>query len=318
MQDTLLIVNPHAGGGRTARVFGEVRPRIEAALGPHDVGETKGPADAIRIAHEAAMQGRKLVVAVGGDGTVHEVVNGLVMARGGSSPLPVLGIIGMGTGGDFTKTLGIEHKLDHYLEVLKNGRDHPLDVGRLDYLDHQGRPSSRHFVNILSMGISGLADQIVAQASRALGSNFAYFQASVRSLLRSRVGDCVLRVTDAAGEVSEHRWQTRLIAVCNGRYFGSGMMIGPMAEPDDGLFDVVGILLTNRFRLALRLQSVYSGAHAKTKEFVHLRARKVEIHLENEAEAGERFILDVDGEPLGRLPITIEALPRVLTVRRPA
>lgn len=318
MQDTLLIVNPHSGGGRTRRVFAGLRPQIEAVLGPVDVGETQGPADAIRIAREAVAEGRKLVVAVGGDGTVHEVVNGLVEGAAGRErgSLPVLGLIGMGTGGDFTRTLGIEHKLERYLEVLKNGQDQPLDVGRFDFIDHQGQPRTRYFVNILSMGISGLGDQIVAKASRALGSNFAYFQANLRALLRSRVGRCVLTATDATGQVSEHRWDTRLIAVCNGRYFGSGMKMAPMADPHDGVLDVVGILLNNRLRLAVRMQSVYSGAHARTKEFAHVPARKLHIRLENQ-EVAERFLLDVDGEPLGRLPITIELLPGALRVRTP-
>ncbi len=320
MSDTLIIVNPRSRGGKTARVWQGLYPTVETALGACEVAETQGPADAIRIAREAYHAGKKLVVAAGGDGTVHEVANGLLEGAHEASHgklMPTLGIIGMGTGGDFTKTLGIPHKFEDYVETLRSGVDRKVDAGRAQFIAHDGKPSSRYFVNILSMGVSGLADQAVATASRALGSNFAYMTASLKALSRSRVGDCVCEVEEPDGKTKEVRLKTHLVAVCNGRYFGSGMMVGPMAEPDDGLFEVISILEPSRFKLALSLQSLYTGAHMKRKDVVHVRCRKFSISLDNPEHASERFILDVDGEPLGRLPLQIEAMPKALTIRVP-
>jgi len=317
--DTLIIVNPRSRGGKTAKVWGGLYPTVEGALGACDVVETRVPADAIQIAREAYAQGRKLVVAAGGDGTVHEVANGLLEGARDANHgkvMPVLGIIGMGTGGDFTKTLGIEHKFEEYVETLRTGVDKKVDAGRAQFIDHDGKPASRYFINILSMGVSGLADRLVAKASRALGSNFAYMQSSLRALMASRVGDCVCEIEDETG-TKEVRLKTHLIAVCNGRYFGAGMMVGPMAECDDGLFEVVSILEPSRFKLALRMQSLYTGAHMKSKDVVHMRCRKISISLDNHDYASDRFILDVDGEPLGRLPLQIEAMPKALTLRVP-
>lgn len=323
MNETLLIVNPRAGGGRAGKQVDVLRGQVEAALGTIDVALTTASSHAVDLAHDAAKQGRKRVIAAGGDGTVHEVVTGLMQARDARSKqeneaLPTLGIIGMGTGGDFTKTLGITHTRDGYLAVLRDGHTRALDVGRFECVGHDGQAHSRYFMNILSMGVSGLADQYVAKASRALGSQFAYLQASLRALLRSRVGHVRLTVTSPDGTVSTREVRSRIIAVCNGRFFGSGMEVGPMAVPDDGQFEIVIIQSESRFSLMRGMGQIYSGAHMKRSDVLHLPCTSVHMELLNGAEAGDRFLLDVDGEPLGRLPLRIEVIPRALRVCAPA
>ena len=321
MNETLLIVNPRAGGGRAGIGVEALRQEVEAAIGPVDLVHTEASAHGVELAQAAVTSGYKLVVAAGGDGTVHEVVTGLIDARRagqfGASDLPALGIIGLGTGGDFTKTLGITHTRAAYIEVLRAGHERTLDVGLFDCVSHEGQPRSRVFMNILSMGISGLADQLVAKASRALGSQFAYLQSSIRALLRSRVGHVHLEITGPDGVVKTLDVKTRLIAVCNGRFFGSGMEVAPMAVPDDGQFEIVIIESEGRLSLLRGMGQIYSGAHMRRKDVLHLPCTKVVMHLQN-TDVAERFILDVDGEPLGRLPLTIQVLPHALRVRAPA
>src|SRR5947209_6508230 len=130
----LLVVNPRSGGGRTGKVFGDMRRAIESALGPLEIAMTERPGHAIDLAREGSNAGHPLVVAVGGDGTFNEVVNGLVRSK---TPAEI-GLIAQGTGGDFRKTLGLEHRLDRYLEALRSGRTRPLDVGRAVF-DHEGK-----------------------------------------------------------------------------------------------------------------------------------------------------------------------------------
>jgi YegS/Rv2252/BmrU family lipid kinase len=234
-----------------------------------DVSLTATPGHAIDLARQAAREGRKLVVAVGGDGTLHEVANGVLEAGADTA----VGYIGQGTGGDFRRTLGIEHRLDAYIDAIAAGRELRVDVGRVQYRAPSGEERRRFFVNILSAGLGGLVDRYVSDATRALGGKAAYYLASLRALARIRRGRLKCDVA-LDGETQSREIDSFMIAVCNGRYFGSGMHVAPMARPDDGRFEVVSLDAPNGV-----------------------------------------FLLDVDGEPLGGLPLEVELVPRALTLR---
>src|SRR5262245_19742066 len=187
----LLIVNPGSGGGRTGRVFEQMRGPIERALGPVEVAFTERPRHAVDIARDATIEGRETVVAVGGDGSIHEVVTGLMQARERGQSATKLGIIGQGTGGDFRRTLGLEHRLDRYCAAIAEGKTRRIDVGRFSHASADNDLDGAHaawFVNILSIGIGGLVDRYVAETSKALGGTVAYFAASLRGLIDSAVG----------------------------------------------------------------------------------------------------------------------------------
>lgn len=307
----LLVVNPRSGGGSTGRMFDSMLGTIERALGPVDVAMTQRQGHGIELAREGAIAGHPLVVAVGGDGTLHEVVNGLMFARETSDMArdTRLGMIAQGTGGDFRKSLGLEHRLDKYLEAIASGRERAIDVGCF-----QGGGKERHyFVNILSAGLGGLVDRYVAEGGSALGGKVAYFGASVRALINARLGNVVAKVT-RNGKTEEHRIRSFMIAVCNGRYFGGGMQVAPTAALDDGLFEFVALGATSKLAFSLNSNRIYSGAHMRQSDTVHLRGEKIVLDLANE-DAREMFLLDVDGEAMGKLPITIEMLPKALTLR---
>jgi YegS/Rv2252/BmrU family lipid kinase len=290
-----------------------LRATVERALGPVDVAMTERPGHGIDLAREGALAGHPLVVAVGGDGTIHEVVNGLLQARSGDGGTKAaetrLGIIGQGTGGDLRKTLGIQHRLDHYVEAIASGRERSLDVGRFT----DGSKSGHHFVNILSVGMGGLVDRYVAGAPRMLGGKAAYFGASLKALLGARLGTVRCTVTND-GKTEEHVIRSFMIAICNGKYFGGGMKVAPMAEIDDGTFEIVALGATSKIGFALTSGSIYTGGHIGQAGTVHLRGQKVRLELVNE-DAKDVFLLDVDGEPMGGLPIEIDMLPKALVLR---
>jgi diacylglycerol kinase (ATP) len=315
-QSPLLIVNPRSAGGRTGKIFDAMRAPLERALGRFDVVFTERGRHAIEFARDAALAGRELVIAVGGDGTIHEVVNGLMAAREKGSRVPRLGVIGQGTGGDFRRTLGIEHHLDRYCASIAAGKTRRVDVGRATFIGHDGARAQAYFVNILSVGLGGVVDQLVAEASRGLGGTFAYYSASLRGLLKSEIG--VLACTlSLAGEVREEQIITRNLAICNGRFFGSGMKVAPMAELDDGVFEVVSLGAASKLRFAIESSTrIYKGEHIGKESVQHFRCDKITIALKNEAIA-DRFLLDVDGEPLGRLPLEIELFAGAIEVLAP-
>jgi YegS/Rv2252/BmrU family lipid kinase len=301
----LLVVNPRSGGGRAARTFPAIRSAIEASLGPVEVAMTERQGHGIELARDGANAGHSLVVAVGGDGTINEVVNGLMRADKKAQ----LGIIGQGTGGDFRKTLGLEHRLDRYIEAIARDRTRPLDVGKLTQSDG----STRYFMNILSAGMGGLVDRYVADASRSLGGTAAYFGASLRALVKSKQGRLACRVT-SDGRTTERQLETIMIAVCNGRYFGSGMKVAPMAEIDDGVFEVVSMAAPSKLGFALGSRKIYEGRHLDLSTTTHFRCQKIEMTLTND-DAKDVFLIDCDGEPLGGLPITVEIVPSALALR---
>lgn len=309
----LLVVNPRSGGGATGRVFGAMRETIERALGPVEVAMTERPGHGIDLAREGAIAGHPLVIAVGGDGTFHEVVNGLMTAKGGEygtkADATRVGMIAQGTGGDFRKALGLEHRLDKYLDALKSGHERALDVGKFT----GGGKTGHYFVNILSAGMGGLVDRYVADASRMLGGTAAYFGASLKALVNARLGNVKCTITND-GKTEEHQIRSYMIAICNGQFFGSGMKIAPMAQVDDGIFDVVALGATSKLGFAMTSRGIYTGAHIGQAGTVHLRGQKIVLDLAND-DARDVFLLDVDGEPMGSLPLTVEVVPKALMLR---
>jgi diacylglycerol kinase family enzyme len=223
-----------------------------------------------------------------------------------------VGYLGQGTGGDFRRTLGLEHRLDAYVEALARGRERRVDVGRVRYRGIDGTSQSRWFLNILSAGLGGLVDQRVARAPRVLGSTAAYFLASVGALIACRRGTLRCR-SSLGGEQFERTLGAYMIAICNGRFFGSGMHVAPMAKLDDGRFEVIAMDAPNKVAFAAVSHRVYDGGHLHAQGVVHFPCDRITIDLEN-ADVRESFLLDIDGEPLGCLPLEVELVPKALRV----
>jgi YegS/Rv2252/BmrU family lipid kinase len=304
----LLVVNPAAGGGRCGRSFPAVREVVERRIGPVDVAATERPGHAIELSRSAANAGRARIVAVGGDGTLNEVVNG-VLASDRSAEVGV-GLVGQGTGGDFRRTLGIAHRLDAYVEALASGRERSLDVGAAQFHGHDGAPQRRWFLNILSVGMSGLVDRFVADSPRFLGGKAAYYLASVRALARCERARLAYRVS-LGGSARAAEIDSYLLAICNGGYFGGGMNIAPMAGPDDGRFEVVSIDSPSKLAFPAYTRKIYSGGHLRLPGVTHFACDRIRIDLVTER-AREAFLLDVDGEPLGGLPLEVEVVSKAL------
>ncbi len=304
----VVIVNPRSGGGRAGRTFADVRAVLERRLGEVDAVLTGRPGHAIELARKAVEDGASLVVAVGGDGTLHEVANGVLDAGGGAA----VGYVGQGTGGDFRRTLGIEHRLDAYVEAIASGRERRVDAGKLRYRA-DGEERQRWFVNILSAGMGGLVDRYVADTSKALGGKAAYLWASTKALVACERGRLRCDV-GLAGERHRRAVDTFMIAICNGRYFGGGMHVAPMAEPDDGRFEVVSMDAPGKVAFATFSRRIYDGRHLTSPGVQHFGCDRISVDLDNER-ARPVFLLDVDGEPLGGLPMDVELVPKALTLR---
>ncbi|MFO0679125.1 MAG: diacylglycerol kinase family protein [Polyangiaceae bacterium] len=305
----VVVLNPRSAGGKTGRVESDLVAAIERALGPVDLVRTEERAHAVTLAHRAADEGRALVVAVGGDGTISEVAAGILRS---SKPDTALGIVGQGTGGDFRKSVGLEHRLDRYLDAIARGTSRKVDVGRATFVS-DGRPAERTFVNVLSAGMGGLVDKFVAGSSGRFGGKATYLAASVKALVASTRTKVVCTSEGEGGTETRELW-TYMLAICNGSFFGAGMHIAPRASIDDGFFDVVSMDAPSKIAFVRHSQTIYEGKHLSNPDVTHFRARKITVTNAPVPNA-EPLLLDVDGEPLGSLPLTVELLPRALTLR---
>ena len=277
-----------------------------------DVVRTQGPGDATQLARQALLDGIELVVGVGGDGTINEVVNGFFDDSGAPlSQTAELAIMMMGTGGDFRRTFGIGPSWQDCLDVLATGRSRTIDVGRLAFTDAQGNSVKRYFNNIASFGASGAIVHAVnaARWSKLLGGTFAFKWATVVSLMGYRTRKVRIRVDDTFDEILD----LTLCAVCNGRYFGGGMCIGPQAELDDGLFDVVLVSDMGTLDFVRHSRMLYAGEHIGKRGIRVVRGRRVIAEPVDGSDVVT--LLDVDGEGPGRLPATFEIVPSALQVR---
>ncbi len=331
----LLIANPAAGRGRTGHALPHLVAAVRDAVGDLEVAETRRRGDAERRAAAAVRERRPLVVGLGGDGTLNEIANGLLAGvperpvdteRTGPVPgafasgLPALGIVGTGTGGDYGRSLGIAHELGAYLAALRGGAERAVDVGRASYTGPDGRPCRRYWLNVLSAGIGGLVDRYTASAPALLGGRLAYAQATVRAIVVCRRTRLRCRYVDLDGAPRERMLDAHAVAVCNGRTFGGGMNIAPMALLHDGVLEVVAFETRTRARLIGRFMTVYAGTHLDEPGISHFRCLSLELEPETKADRRPRaglFPLDVDGDALGDVPLRVDVAPGALRVRAP-
>jgi YegS/Rv2252/BmrU family lipid kinase len=302
---TFLVVNPRSANGDTGRRWPDISAAILKTVG--DVGSafTDAPMHAAALTTQALEQGYRCIVAVGGDGTVNEVVNGFFRCKGGPPAGATLAVIPQGTGGDFRRSFGWAGDLRAACARLKSDATRALDVGKVSFIDGDGRAAVRYFVNVASFGVSGQVDREVSRASKGFGGKATFFLASVKAMWRYRDQRVRLRADDGAWE--ELRITT--VAVANGQYFGGGMRVAPKADPSDGQFDVTvwsGYTLKD---FALKSRRIYDGTHTSLPGTRTFRAKLLE------AESDEEVLLDVDGEQPGRLPLRVEMLPGALHLK---
>jgi YegS/Rv2252/BmrU family lipid kinase len=301
---TFLVVNPESAGGATGRRWPEIQAEVLRAVGEGaEHAFTERPMHAAALTAQALQQGFRRIVAVGGDGTLNEVVNGFFQT-GVVPPDACLALVPRGTGGDFRRTFGLNGSLRDCCARLR-GEVRPLDVGKVHYTRPDGTPGERYFVNVASFGVSGQVDRAVNSGNKLLGGKVSFFVASVRTLVGWRDQKVRLRIDGGA----EESLGITTVAVANGQYFGGGMRVAPEADPSDGSFDVTIWSGYHLKDFALKSASVYDGRHVRWAGTRTLRCRTLE------ATSDEEVLLDVDGEQPGRLPATFTLLPGALRLQ---
>jgi len=306
----LFVVNPASARGRTLELWNSFRGNL-ARLGLSDKCHiTSRPGEAVEVTRDALKCGEDCVVAVGGDGTLNEILNGYLDQSGG--PLvhnARLGVLPLGTGADFSRSLGIPSgaaSLEVAGRMLVRGRSRQVDAVEMTFVNEAGRNQSRFMINAATVGLGGEAvHQVNAWRNtwpRWVGGRMRYIAASAIALNRYR--NVELRVL-----LDEHREmtiQSNLVVVANGKFAGSGMMLAPEAEIDDGLLDVILTEGATRLDVLRELPRVGRGRHMRNPRVRQARARTVKI------DSTEHLRLELDGDAAGFTPARLSVLPGVV------
>lgn len=295
----VLVVNPNSAKGATGRKWTELNKTLERILPPFDVFITQRAGEATAFAADASPQ-YETVVAVGGDGTINEVANGI--RQSGSET--ALGILPRGTGSDLVRTLGIPHRFPSAAQLLARGHRKKIDMGKATFLDPDGRERWRWFVNAAEVGFGAIVSDAVNHPSRFLPGPAAFMWAVITTMVKHHP-----ITTSVTTDGSSHRSLLLSNAwIANGRYSGGGMKSAPRALIDDGLLDIV---LVEHSSIPVRvagLPKLRSGKFVKMREVEYRQAAQATFT----SEAAQ--LIEVDGDVVGTTPATFEIEHRCLTV----
>ena len=247
---------------------------------------------AARLARTALRKGGELIVAAGGDGTLNEVINGIQENAGDAR----VGLVPLGTGNDFARTLGIPTDLDAAIEVLRAGETRAIDLVRVT------SDAVRYFLNVSAGGFSGLVDEKLTPEMKQAWGPLAYLRSAAAALPELRA----YRTTVAFDNSDSLTLDLYNVVVANGRFVAGGTLIAPEAAIDDGLLDVILIHKRSAPELALLAAQVALGSHLSSDAIVFRRAAKLTVN----SKPGMWF--NVDGELVGNEPARFEILPRAL------
>ncbi len=308
----IIIVNPKSAGGQTSNSWARIASDLSESFGVFNVAFTESAGDGERLAHKFAEEGRKFIIACGGDGTINEVANGILT----SGKDVELGILPSGTGGDFRRSLDLPTSTNDAGKVLRNGVTKRIDVGKVTFLNHQNEQISRFFMNVTSFGLSATVVENVKTTARLdwmpkgiLKGKLSFALAGLQGLTKSGATKVIIKID----KNREREIETLNFCIANGKFFGGGMKIAPDALIDDGSFDVVNIGDITKLRVLRHGYKLYNGTHTNLSEVGHTLARRIEA-----SPAGnEEIHLEIDGELPGKLPATFEIIPNALRIRVP-
>ena len=302
-----MIVNPASDGGRTARAWPEIAARARAHGLDVEPRVTEAPGHAAELTRAALREGVELIVTVGGDGTVSETVNGFFDGGEPVETAAELAVVMRGSGCDFARTFRIPKRTDAALDIAAKGATRTVDLGRVTYTAHTGGEETRLFCNISSAGLTGEVAERVNRSGKPLGATVAFAWGAIATFFGHRNSRFRVRIDEREiDQVSNN------VIVGNCRYFAGGMKILPMAEPDDGMLEVLVWGDVGKLDLAMNLHRLYRGTHVNHPKGDFSRA--VRVVVEPEAP----LPIEADGEQPGVTPATFEVVPAAIRLRVPA
>jgi len=293
------IVNPYAGNRRAGKHWPQVEQRLREIYPHLQAHLTTRPREATEITRRSLTEGCDLILAMGGDGTVNEVINGFFDGEKIISSQTALGFIPTGTGTDFVRSLGLPRDPLLAIDIMQRSTPRPGDVGRLRCVSRDGQPIIRYFLNIADLGFGGALVDRVNGATKRLGGFLAYLSGLLFTLTFYKNVPVHVRIDD----IFDEEMVVNSINVANGQYFGGGMWMAPKARLDDGQFEIVIVGDLTWPEVLKNIPRLYRGTLAEHPKVRVFQGRRVEVTSTQEV------LLDADGEAPGKLPAVFEMLP---------
>jgi YegS/Rv2252/BmrU family lipid kinase len=293
---TLFVINPHSGNGNLKRIIPLIQDRFNGAAIPFDIYVTKKPKDATEVAR--AMSAKfPIIVAVGGDGTINEVVNGM-------APSNILGVLPTGSGNDFSKMLQLPRSMSDILEVITRQKFKSIDLGRITSINSNSQVTRQYFINSVGIGLDAKV-AFEAQKLTALRGLARYIVAALKSIFSYKPP-----VAHLSFDGRESHGEHLLIAVGNGKSAGGGFYLTPDALLDDGLLDICWVTDISRLETLRIFPFVLKGKHGRFDKVSFGRTSKLSVKSEHD------MPVHVDGEVIGvnQREVLIELNPKSFKV----
>jgi len=305
-QSAFIVVNPKARNGRTGREW----PKLEQAIREEYHAEfhaefTNAPLHAISLTRGALREGYELIVALGGDGVINEVVNGFFEGGKPVSPDATLGILPFATGSDFVKTVGIPRDFRAAVKHLNGFSVKPCDVGLISSEGIDGQQILRYFINVAECGVGADVVARVNRTTKGFGGQASFTWSILRTMLFYRNKT----ISYSVDKGQEKEAPINNLIVANGRFFGAGLQPAPEAQIDDGLFDVAVIGDIGFVKGVRNLDKFRDGTYLNLPYVTFQRGKSVS------ARCTEQVLIEADGEVIGKLPATFELLPSAIRLR---
>jgi diacylglycerol kinase (ATP) len=301
--ECVFLVNPASANGSTGRRWPDLAHRVAAAGLEGDALLSERPGHLVELARDAVAGGATRLVVVGGDGTVHEVIDGVMRAEP-REPVE-LAVLPLGTGRDFARSLRIPARLDAAIEIARSGGLRTIDVGCASYATVDGEGSA-YFANFAGAGISGAIARRANRTTKALGGRLSFLWATIAVFSRWSPSEMTVEID---GDTRRVRLLEAL--AMNGDYTAGGMWVAPAAAPDDGCFDIVLIGEFSKREFVTTFPKIYRGRHVSHAKVEIVRARELRV------DAPAPLPIVLDGEQPGTTPVRFELVPSAVRVRVP-
>jgi diacylglycerol kinase (ATP) len=300
---TAFVVNPRSANGTTGKNWTRINQEIKRGLRTdYDVRFTERQGHGTTLASEAIKDGYELIVAVGGDGTINEVVNGFFEKGKPLNPEAALALMSIGTGSDFVKTLEFPTTPFEAADRIRSGNVWTVDLGKCSFVGLDGEQRSRFFINIAGFGVEGAVVDKANRTTKAFGGPVSFLWAILTTFLAYKNKLTKYRIDDSP----EEEKILNTFAVANGRFYAGGTKAAPNAQLDDGLFDIISVGDVGFLTLVSKLGKFRKGTYLEDPRVSFWRGRTVVASSE------ETQLVEMEGEVVGRLPARFEILPKAM------
>ncbi|WGS64714.1 diacylglycerol/lipid kinase family protein [Marinitoga aeolica] len=303
MKEYFLIVNPHSSGAKAIKLWPNIKETLEKEGFKFEYEFTKGKMDAYNITIDAIKKGYRKIIAVGGDGTANEIINGIFNQNYVDTKDIVVGVIPTGTGNDWGKTIGIPNDYLQAINIINKGNIFTQDIGKVLYYENNEK-KERYFINIAGMFFDAVVTKNTNKSKdKNKSGTFSYLLNLLTTLFKYKSQKAEINID---GKIIKEKIFTMAVGIC--KYSGGGMKMLPNAIPNDGYFDITLVKEVPKFQVIRNIKKIFDGTFVNLKWVKQFKAKNVKLTSK------DKIYLEVDGENLGYSPFEFEILENALNV----